>query len=741
MTSVNTQAHLIHDSGGWFDNHTSCRHTHIKNYLVNDNITVERMPFTTTGDDDSTYMEEYGGNATERNVRIEISMKSEEDFDSLVSEMSFENGGDARDSTNEAFDYSESECYENDRATICETDEIEYQSDPTGYDAVAIDIPYNSDIGGNRPDQNSNVSSHCIKNNIKNFPKYKKILNSCLPVKECYNSEIVTNSGNIHLSREDKQRNVVMNSHQDALDANGDKVHVNDDDFNSGQFTAEKETDNSWESNNAHYYLSCSSIGDNTYTRDSGLHTCDEKKAGHMHITELSIKNNIEPSIENEHIEDEDNTMSLKEDARLRNMYTYNWTQGLPQSELFQTEVAISDVTNLHEECNNSADETAVEGSGLSGSSSPNTMESECFFSPVDEMRHDMRKFSCCSISSISSLSIAEFLLGPYSKSSTPNISLPQTRQASIEEMEELSHSRRSSLSYAVYSRRSSLTNASCGVLPNFSRRSSQSSVGPSRPTSPFLEEHSLSAVTEISSKASTLSQISSMSVDSEPAFLLKKSSIVDRRISDASEISSISLSGIFGERESMFTSPFDQMDDKERNDRPSPSPFGDQLKYFQDKKKKEMFLVKATTARLGLNTRRKSYSLWRKENLDNKGKPLLMKPEINVGQKTDVFTKERVTAINMAIDWVREELHQLREQDESLAHQLLDIRRTIHELKLDWSCENHREMLMEAEDEIKENRNLKRVSDLPEHHTLDCILRDKGMTRIKRGDRKYSIF
>ncbi|XP_060066856.1 uncharacterized protein LOC132547119 [Ylistrum balloti] len=734
MTSVSQKAHLIHDSGGYFDEHT--HRTYSPKYLVNNNITVERMPFTTSGDD-STYTGEYLDNTTDVD-ETSFSLKSEKDFNSLVSELSLGNGEELTNYANG--DYI-SENLDNDTDKPCNCDTVSCLCETANF-MITEDSENVINISSKqckssllpKPQKSTDSKDH-LNNNKVCFPKSQELL-------EYYQSTEIrkdeVTGGNKHTVHEGFVTNIERLCH-----AYSDVVHVNDDAVQSaGISREEKENVNCHLYNHASLSRGCAGLETN-----SSLHESEKRE-----ISEDGSIPKTHFSIGNECIFDQDNVP--EGDAIQKKLFINNWAQGFPQAgynaEMFASEASNVESYLLFRQTSiNSAEDATLEGSNCSRSTSPDLSESTWSISSLNEMPQGNRRLSCCSIASLSSLSIADFLLRPHSASTTANVSLPQSRRASIDGTVDKVSSRQPLLSCSKSSRRASVTSATFEGLSNLSRRSSFSVVI-SRPTSPIIEEThlgvsrnlSLSTLTEISSKSS-VSQCSRKSslIDSNSTSPSRKSSYPERRSSDSSEISLMSLHGTFTERGSLFSNSLDPLDSIERNDTPSPSPFGDQLKYFQDKRKNQMFLVKTTTTRLGLNTRRNSYNLWREENLDNRGRPLLKKPEINVGEKTDIFTKERVAAINMAMEWVREELHQLREQDESLAHQFLDIRRTIHELKLDWSCEDHREMLMQAEDEIDTIENLKRVSDLPEHHSHDFILRNKGVTRIKLGERKYSIF
>ncbi|XP_021376067.1 uncharacterized protein LOC110464916 [Mizuhopecten yessoensis] len=707
------------------------------------------MP-STTSEKDSTCMAEYDDNTTVKygNIETSSSFKTEVDFECLVSEMAYGKGEDSTIITNDNPDYFPESLYQDANiSTDCQTGEVTDVPDSMGYCRCKENIPGNSDIGGkhlenglrsyrkhsksnpaiNRIVLQSTVTTDYINNNNDRFPKCQQIFEFGRSSTENHKIEGDRNDANLHTFKGNQGRNTdAINTHNDKGNTFDnvvydyhDVVHDHDDTTDCsdgyGKFRKDK-TNCSSENNN---YLNGSMDSPHrciNVITDNVLLGSEESKTR----CETDFSKSVS-SIGSQCFDKDNNKLPTKE-SRMKSMFINNWTQGLPQTDhinnLLLPEVWDEISDTLLSQTNsdyllNSTDVFSPVGSDSCTSVSLDVGETACPFSPVSEMPQDLKKISCCSISSLSSLSISDFLLGSSSESSSPYGSQLHSRRTSIDRTadKEFRQSRRSSLSYNenTLSRRSSTTFEG---RRDFPRRSSAIS----RPASPIIKDNS--------------------SLQSS-----RKSSISNRRMSDGSDISSISLSGIFAKPASLFSCSPDHMDDTDRTDTPSPSPFGHQLKYFQDKRKNEMFLVKTTTARLGLNTRRDSYTLWRADNLDTKGRPLLMKPEINIGQNSDVFTKERVAAINLAMDWVREELHQLKEQDESLAHQFLEIRRTIHELKLDWSCKSHREMLIDDEAKIDETKNLKRVSDLPEHHTLDGIFGDKRIIRRSLVNRKYSIF
>ncbi|XP_041361152.1 protein FAM167A-like [Gigantopelta aegis] len=147
---------------------------------------------------------------------------------------------------------------------------------------------------------------------------------------------------------------------------------------------------------------------------------------------------------------------------------------------------------------------------------------------------------------------------------------------------------------------------------------------------------------------------------------------------------------------------------------------------------------VKATTARLNLKTRRASVVAWKAQYVD---KPSLAFISVEATETTDDrLTPERKQRINQALDWIKNELIELRRQDQSLARQLLGIRRDISQLKLSRSCEKHQDMLDEAQWEMEEFQELNRFLDTPCYGCLSPDpLKHIGVTKMNISTRRFS--
>lgn len=80
-----------------------------------------------------------------------------------------------------------------------------------------------------------------------------------------------------------------------------------------------------------------------------------------------------------------------------------------------------------------------------------------------------------------------------------------------------------------------------------------------------------------------------------------------------------------------------------------------------------------------------------------------------------------------------------LRRQDQSLARQLLGIRHELSSLKLAASCEEHQDLLDDAQDQMEELKELSRFADFPPDKRGDSPLRQIGVTKMNLSSRRFS--
>ncbi|KAL5014294.1 hypothetical protein ScPMuIL_008564 [Solemya velum] len=152
-----------------------------------------------------------------------------------------------------------------------------------------------------------------------------------------------------------------------------------------------------------------------------------------------------------------------------------------------------------------------------------------------------------------------------------------------------------------------------------------------------------------------------------------------------------------------------------------------------------DMAQLMETATRLRLKTRRPSIMAWRAKYIE---KPkLLTHEDLERGDPIDDrFTEERKDRINQAIEWLRNELQAMRSQDQDLARQLLCIRHDIHKLKLQWSCEEHQEMLDDFQMDMEELHELNEICDMPLEIVNNNPLKHLGVTPLNMSSRRFSM-
>lgn len=79
-----------------------------------------------------------------------------------------------------------------------------------------------------------------------------------------------------------------------------------------------------------------------------------------------------------------------------------------------------------------------------------------------------------------------------------------------------------------------------------------------------------------------------------------------------------------------------------------------------------------------------------------------------------------------------------MRSQDQALARTLLSLRHDIHKLKLNRSCQEHREMLDDVTKDMEEIQQLKDISDL-HVDTVENPLKHLGVTSYNLTARRFS--
>lgn len=152
---------------------------------------------------------------------------------------------------------------------------------------------------------------------------------------------------------------------------------------------------------------------------------------------------------------------------------------------------------------------------------------------------------------------------------------------------------------------------------------------------------------------------------------------------------------------------------------------------------------LKQTAERLHLSTRRPSVMQWRAQYVECPKFPAELHSgngDVAVGLEEDGrWTPERTQRINTALDWIKNELMEMRTQDQLLARQLLSIRSDIHQLKLARSCEEHQDMLDDVQSELEDLQEFADVLDLPTPCLTDSPLKHLGVTRMNFSARRFS--
>ncbi|XP_060074920.1 protein FAM167B-like [Ylistrum balloti] len=152
---------------------------------------------------------------------------------------------------------------------------------------------------------------------------------------------------------------------------------------------------------------------------------------------------------------------------------------------------------------------------------------------------------------------------------------------------------------------------------------------------------------------------------------------------------------------------------------------------------------LKLTATRLRLGTRRASYIEWREKYLDRprrRSKPDLKLDSDENGNDNDKLTDERKERINEALEWLRTELEEMRSQDQALARTLLSLRHDIHQLKLQRSCDAHKDMLEEVKLDMEDIQEIRDISDSPSD-VLENPFKHLGVTPMNLSARRFSIF
>ncbi|XP_068229831.1 uncharacterized protein [Palaemon carinicauda] len=177
---------------------------------------------------------------------------------------------------------------------------------------------------------------------------------------------------------------------------------------------------------------------------------------------------------------------------------------------------------------------------------------------------------------------------------------------------------------------------------------------------------------------------------------------------------------------------------------------FKQKQKEIEDGNKDDMSRVKDLAMRLKLATRRPSYLEWlgtikqksqEMTNVLESHPPLVLEEGKPEEEPTDEVRKKNLQS---ALSWLRQELMDMRQQDQQLARQLMQLRIELQRVRLLRSCNNHQALVDEVANEAEEARTYE-SSDLCEvppdlRETFSPILREIGVTRMNITSRRFSL-
>ncbi|CAH1794309.1 unnamed protein product [Owenia fusiformis] len=150
---------------------------------------------------------------------------------------------------------------------------------------------------------------------------------------------------------------------------------------------------------------------------------------------------------------------------------------------------------------------------------------------------------------------------------------------------------------------------------------------------------------------------------------------------------------------------------------------------------------LKTMAEKLKLKTRRPSYVQWKQQYVD---RPLLarLNNDYRVVVRENMEWTERKDEINKALAWLRHELIQMKQEDQILARQLVALRHEINRVRLEKSCDEHRETIDDAMYELEEQaEEYTSLCDTPTDLLSPTPLRQIGVTRMNITSRRFSVF
>ncbi|XP_068608206.1 protein FAM167A [Brachionichthys hirsutus] len=164
---------------------------------------------------------------------------------------------------------------------------------------------------------------------------------------------------------------------------------------------------------------------------------------------------------------------------------------------------------------------------------------------------------------------------------------------------------------------------------------------------------------------------------------------------------------------------------------------------------------VKALTEKLKLQTRRPSYLEWQERvrsrpwteerlpDADPERQASFLETQKNAHSELVVRNICGFDTIDDALEFLRKELREMQLQDNRLARQLIRLRGEIHRLKVEQTCNRHKEMLDDASFELEEcGEESDLLCDIPMKaaFALSTPLKHLGLTKMNINSRRFSL-
>ncbi|XP_018422057.1 PREDICTED: protein FAM167B [Nanorana parkeri] len=156
---------------------------------------------------------------------------------------------------------------------------------------------------------------------------------------------------------------------------------------------------------------------------------------------------------------------------------------------------------------------------------------------------------------------------------------------------------------------------------------------------------------------------------------------------------------------------------------------------------------VKALAARLKLQTRRPSYQEWtQRVQARPWAKTKTVTQESLPSNKEGDTPKNSVcgfSSVDDALEWLRKELREMQALDHQLARQLMLLRSRISQLKIEQTCERHKEMLDDATFDLEGcDEDFDLLCNIPPRaaFSLSTPLKHIGVTKMNINSRRFSL-